>query len=100
MIESVKSIFKSSMFSNFLYFEKVERLFLLYVKTNIGMLLPLLLRTQYVTWYVQTQFLPTDRRNFQTPHLTLYPILITILRWIENFNSLGNFKNWPDSTRL
>ncbi len=50
-------------------------------------------KAKYVTWYMETQFITTVRRWYQTKYGETPPVGNTILRWINNFNSEGNVEN-------
>ena len=56
-------------------------------------------KAQCVTWYNQTQSVTSVRRRFQTQYRRNPPARNSILRWVENFNSIGNVENRSGSGR-
>lgn len=47
-------------------------------------------KDQYVTWYVKPQYIIIGWKTFQAGYQMTLPAQTTILKWIENFNILGN----------
>lgn len=68
----------------------------LFNRTKSGNIVSLALkvekRVQCVTWYFQTKFITTVRRNFHSHYRKTAPDRTKILKWVEKFSSHGNVK--------